>query len=373
VRTRSHRRSVDLTQEEKMFRTLNFVARSNARLPQFKSSVFKGQFHSKFSFQQRTSTNARRNITTGRASDYMGAVSQGNNTGALITGVVGTAALLGFGYYGLKYLNKPREIITYTATGEPVVYTDTSTSISKGVHDYLYKTFSYVAAGASLTAVSAIAAFRSGIAYRMIGMGPLGSIGLFAGTIATMYITQAVSPSNTVLKHSMFAAFNGLMGLSLCTLGLFAPTAILVKAGLYTLGIIGGLTFIAMNAQEERFLLWGGALSGALLVLIIGSFARILLPAHFVRTGNFLDNLFLYGGLAVFFGLMLYDTQRVMRNARQFEEVKRLAASEQAGYRQLAQIPRPDYISESISIYLNVVNIFIRMVMILARNQQKRR
>lgn len=327
-----------------------------------KNNFNKHQQHNNNYSKQSSNHNSKR--------QYSPHVSQGNNTGALITGAAGTLALIGLGYYGLKYMNNPQQVQTFNSAGQPVVYTDTSKSLNEGVQAYLAKTFGYVGAGAALTATSAVVAFKSGFAQKMMFMGPLGSIGLFAATIGAMYAVRAIDPNNALLKHAAFVGFNGIMGASLCTLGFFAPVNILVRAGLYSLGIVGGLSVVAMNAKEERFLMWGGALSSALLVLVIASFGRMFLPARFIRTSNALDNLWLYGGLAVFGGLMLYDTQRVMRNAKQFEEVKRLTAT-QVGHRQLVNIPKPDYIAESISIYLNLINIFIRMVMIMSNQKKK--
>jgi FtsH-binding integral membrane protein len=55
----------------------------------------------------------------------------------------------------------------------------------------------------------------------------------------------------------------------------------------------------------------------------------------------------------VFGMLMLYDTQRVITNAKTKEVY--------------------DPMSESIAIYLNTINIFVRMVTIMAGSQQNRR
>ena len=61
------------------------------------------------------------------------------------------------------------------------------------------------------------------------------------------------------------------------------------------------------------------------------------------------ERIWLYGGLAVFGGFTLYDVQKVLRNAR-------LAQAGRA---------RKDVVNESISLELDFLNIFIRMVQIL--------
>jgi len=61
------------------------------------------------------------------------------------------------------------------------------------------------------------------------------------------------------------------------------------------------------------------------------------------------ERIWLYGGLAVFGGFTLYDVQKILRNARMV----------QAGR------GRKDVVNESISLELDFINIFIRMVQIL--------
>jgi growth hormone-inducible transmembrane protein len=68
------------------------------------------------------------------------------------------------------------------------------------------------------------------------------------------------------------------------------------------------------------------------------------------------ENIWLYGGLAVFGGFTLYDVQKILHHARLAERglVKR------------------DAVNESISLELDFLNIFIRMVQILGMRNNKR-
>ena len=65
----------------------------------------------------------------------------------------------------------------------------------------------------------------------------------------------------------------------------------------------------------------------------------------------------LYGGLAVFGGCTLYDVQKIMHNARLADQGLR----------------KKDTINESIGLELDFINIFIRLVQILAQQQENRR
>jgi len=64
----------------------------------------------------------------------------------------------------------------------------------------------------------------------------------------------------------------------------------------------------------------------------------------------------MYGGLAVFGGITLYDVQKIMQRAR-------LADS---------GIIKKDTVNESISLELDFINIFIRMVYIISESQKKK-
>lgn len=68
------------------------------------------------------------------------------------------------------------------------------------------------------------------------------------------------------------------------------------------------------------------------------------------------ERIWLYGGLAVFGGFTLYDTQKILQHARMSER----------------GLVKKDVVNESISLELDFLNIFIRMVQILGmRNQRK--
>jgi FtsH-binding integral membrane protein len=82
----------------------------------------------------------------------------------------------------------------------------------------------------------------------------------------------------------------------------------------------------------------------------------MILPATAIRTLAFSENIWLYGGLAVFGGFTLYDVQKILKNARLAER----------------GLIRKDAVNESISLELDFLNIFIRMVQILSMQQRRK-
>jgi hypothetical protein len=53
-----------------------------------------------------------------------------------------------------------------------------------------------------------------------------------------------------------------------------------------------------------------------LTVIVLSSFVGLILPSHYIRTLTLIEGLWLYGGLALFCGFILYDTQRLMANTQ---------------------------------------------------------
>lgn len=120
---------------------------------------------------------------------------------------------------------------------------------------------------------------------------------------------------------------------------------------------MGSIAFVGATAKQEKYLYLGGPLLAGVAVVALSGLAPMVLPATAIRTLAFTENLWLYGGLAVFMGFTLYDVQKILAHARQA----------QMGYR------AKDTVNESISLELDFINIFVRMVQILAMQQGRRK
>lgn len=136
---------------------------------------------------------------------------------------------------------------------------------------------------------------------------------------------------------------------------MFMSPALLARAGIYTLGMMGSIAFVGATAKQEKYLYLGGPLLAGVAVVAISGFAPLLLPATATRTLMWTENIWLYGGLAVFGGFTLYDIQKILQHARMAER----------------GMVRKDVVNESISLELDFLNIFIRMVQILGMQRRK--
>lgn len=92
----------------------------------------------------------------------------------------------------------------------------------------------------------------------------------------------------------------------------FVAPAILSRAGLYTVGAMGGLSFVGATAKSETFMNMGGVLMCGLGVLLAASLAPMVLPRMMtVQRLSVLEHMTAYGGVALFSGFILYDVQKV--------------------------------------------------------------
>ncbi|QIW99500.1 hypothetical protein AMS68_005018 [Peltaster fructicola] len=222
---------------------------------------------------------------------------------------------------------------------------------------YLNQTFLHTAMGVGIIAIAARALHVNGWSYRLMAANPWLVLGIgLVGSIGSMMICYNTSPDNYMVKYGSWAAFNVTQAALLSPMLFFNP-AILARAGLYTVGVMGSIALVGATAKQDKYLYLGGPLLAGVAVVALSGLAPLVLPATATRALLFTENLWLYGGLAVFAGFTLYDVQKILHHARMA----------QAGRM------RADVVNESISLELDFINIFVRMVQILAMSQNRRK
>lgn len=224
--------------------------------------------------------------------------------------------------------------------------------------EYLNNTFLHTGLGIGIIGLTARQMVQTGFVYRIMVTNPwVVGLGGLTLSFATMVGTRSISPDNYVPKYALWTAFNATQAAFVAPLLAFVPGPLLARAGLYTVAMMGALSVVGATAKQEKYLYIGGPLlAGAALVAASG-LAPLVVPATAMRTLAFTENIWLYGGLAVFGGFTLYDVQKVLHHAR-------LA---QAG------VMRRDVVNESIALELDFLNIFVRMVQLLMMNQNRRK
>ncbi|KAI8990548.1 Bax inhibitor family protein [Trametes punicea] len=250
---------------------------------------------------------------------------------------------------------------------------ETRDALSPAERSYLHESFQYTGGGLAITALAARAMFKNGFAFRIMSANPWLVLGVsLVGSIGTMMGAMYTSPENSVLKHTFWLVslqrssrkgcdvehgqgFNVCQAATLSPLFFLSP-AILSRAALYTCGVVGSLSYVGATAKNDKYLYMGGPLLAGVTVVALSSLAPMALPLG-LRGLAISEAISLYGGLAVFGGFVLYDTQKILHNARLAEQ---------------GRLPR-DPVKESIGLELDMINIFIRLVQILASRQQQRK
>lgn len=248
-------------------------------------------------------------------------------------------------------------VIAGTAIGANLFFNrKTRDGLSLAESNYLNSTFTYLGGGLTITGAAAYAMHRYGLSSRLMVTNPWIVLGVgLVCSIGGMIGAQSL-PTNHPAKGPCWLLFNLSQAAVLSPLFFFNP-AVLARAGLYTAGMMGSLCYVAATAKEDQYLYLGGPLLAGVTVVALSSLAPLVLPVTAVRTLMATESIALYGGLAVFGGFSLWDTQKILHHAKQVE----------AGFRPA------DPLAESIGLELDFINIFTRLVQILAMRDQRGR
>merc|ERR1711991_164762 len=151
------------------------------------------------------------------------------------------------------------------------------------------------------------------------------------------------TPANAQKRWGMLLGFGALQGLVVGPLVeqvLAIDAGIVVSAMLATTLVFACFSLAALYAERRSMLFMGGFLSSALTILLFAS----LFGAPF--------NLQLYGGLLLFIGYVCFDTQMIVEKAA-------------AG--------NYDVVGHALELFLDLVSIFIRILIIIARNKKDKK
>jgi len=215
---------------------------------------------------------------------------------------------------------------------------------------YLNQSFAHLGLGIGVIGLSAYKMVTSGFVYRIMVTNPwVVGLGGLALSFGSMIATRSIDADNYIPKYAAWTVFNATQAAMIAPLLTMAGPALIARAGLYTIAMMGGLTFVGATAKQDKYLYIGGPLLAGACIVAVSGFAPLVLSANAVRTLAWTENIWLYGGLAVFGGFTLYDVQKIQYKARLAER----------------GLYKPDPVNEAISLELDFLNIFIRMVQIL--------
>lgn len=114
-----------------------------------------------------------------------------------------------------------------------------------------------------------------------------------------------------IQKYALWTGFNVAQAAVLSPL-LFLQPALLARAGLYTLGVMGSIAFVGATAKQEKYLYLGGPLLAGVCVVAMSAVAPLVLPATATRALMWSENIYLYLGLAVFSGRLARQGKKIV-------------------------------------------------------------
>ncbi|KAJ8977721.1 hypothetical protein NQ317_007270 [Molorchus minor] len=230
------------------------------------------------------------------------------------------------------------------------------------VKDRIKTTYTYFGGSVLVTAASALAAVRSPAVMNLVMKnGVMGFVISLAAIMGTGILAQSIEYKEGFgPKQMAWLLHCGTMGAMLAPM-CFLGGPLLMRAAWYTAGVVGGLSTIAVCAPSEQFLYMGGPLAMGLGVVFASSIGSMFLPPT-TALGAGLYSVSLYGGLLLFSAFLLYDTQRIIAQAERYPSSPELYG-----------VKPYDPINASIAIYLDTINIFIRIATILAGGGQNRK
>jgi len=268
-------------------------------------------------------------------------------------GTAGVGAIGGIGY--LTYVaNRDKYSDKYSdkyPDNRPVVFSDRT-------KQRLQATFGYIGEGIGVTAIVATCVFRSqrfqNTLLPMIERHPIAAFcGLVGLTVTTLFGTMTTNKDNIIQKQALYIAFCSSIGLTLAPVGIIGGPLVL-RAAAYTGALTGGLALISANSPSKQFLTWAAPLSAGLSVIVAASIGSLFFPVSSAAFSA-LHSVSIYGGLIVFTGLVMVDTQKIIKDAEDMDD------------------NNFDPINSGLLLYLDSINLFIRIAEVLAKNQSKKK
>lgn len=288
---------------------------------------------------------ARRNPTLAeRAMAPAGGTAIGVGKAALAGGaVIGLGALC---YYGLGLASETGAI-------------DRAAIWPQYVKERISTTYAYFGGSFVISALSAAACLRSPAMMRLVanqsGLACLATIGaMFCSNILLHSIPYQ---EGFGAKQMAWMFHSGLIGSILAPLS-FVGGPVLIRAAWYTAGLVVGLSTVAVCAPSEKFLMMSGPLAMGFGIVFVSSIGTFFLPPH-TALGSGVYSIAIYGGLLLFSGMLLYHTQKIIKQAETYPPYK------------VVGMRNYDPINNAMAIYADTLNIFLRFVTILSGNNRR--
>jgi FtsH-binding integral membrane protein len=203
--------------------------------------------------------------------------------------------------------------------------------------------------GLVITAVVAAWVAGSPSLVEFIFSSPLLLIGLFVAEIVVVIaLSAAITRISPGVAVGLFILYSALTGITLSTIFLVFTDASIATTFLITGGTFGLMSLFGFVTKRDLTKL------GNLFIMLLLGFVIASLVNLFLRS-DALYWILTFGGIAIFVGLIAYDTQRI----------KRLAASRLAA----GQSHSPVAVMGALALYLDFINLFLLLLRLFGRQR----
>ncbi|MFW5688962.1 MAG: Bax inhibitor-1/YccA family protein [Spirochaetota bacterium] len=217
------------------------------------------------------------------------------------------------------------------------------------VQQFVQQVYGWMAAALALTGFVALAVSRSAAMQRFIFGTPFVFFGLIIGELLlVMWLATRIGRMSASTATTVFVGYSVLNGLTLSSIFLVYAEATIAQTFFVTAGVFGVMTLYGFFTKTDLTRM-GNILGMALLGFIIASLVNLFLRSEGLYW------LITYAGVAIFTGLVAYDSQRI-------KEMALAGAGEGEQGQKYA-------IMGALRLYLDFVNLFLLLLRIFGRRR----
>jgi FtsH-binding integral membrane protein len=220
-------------------------------------------------------------------------------------------------------------------------YSNNPTTVDSGfVAKYIAKVYGWMFLGLGITAVVAFLVASSPIAMSILLGNKLVFFGLFIAQIFLVgFLSIRIQKLSSTTATAIFLGYAGLMGLTFAAFLLAYSAAALVTVFAITAGTFGVMSAVGYFTKQD-LTSFGKIMIMGLVGVVIASIVNIFMESKMLYW------IISYVGVAVFVGLIAYDTQKIKAYALLDSEEDRKKGA----------------ILGALALYLDFINLFIMLL-----------
>lgn len=216
--------------------------------------------------------------------------------------------------------------------------------------EFITKVYGWMALALGITGLVAVATASNAEFMLALTRGPALLLLVLAQLATVFVLSLAVNKISSGVATGLFIFYAALTGLTFSTLFMVYTAESIASVFFITAGTFGVVSTYGFITKSDLTKVGNLALMG-LIGLIIASLVNLFLRS------DALYWVISYVGVAVFVGLIAYDTQRIKRMANGF------ALSGDTG--ELVEVKSKSAVLGALSLYLSFINLFLMLLRIL--------